>query len=110
MRWQGDDGKAVLYYFMGRSALFTRRHDVAIDALEKALALNPTYVNALITLGAVYIDKAQLFFVRDRELPAEIAQCIPDIRLRVQFSHVGGCNGRHRDRSGLSGSGRRTGA
>lgn len=63
---------------MGRSALFARRHDVAIDALEKALALNPTYVNALITLGAVYIDKAQLFFVRDRELPSEIARCIPE--------------------------------
>ena len=76
--WKDDDGKAVLYYFMGRSALFARRHDVAIDALEKALALNPTYVNALITLGAVYIDKAQLFFVRDRELPSEIARCIPE--------------------------------
>ncbi len=107
--WKDDDGKAVLYYFMGRSALFARRHDVAIDALEKALALNPTYVNALITLGAVYIDKAQLFFVRDRELPSEIAQCIPEHRIRVQFTHVGRRNRRHRNRSGLSGTGRRTG-
>ncbi len=75
--WKDEDGKAVLYYFMGRSALLARRHDVAITALEDALALNPDYVNALITLGAVYIDKAQLFFVRDRELPPEIADCIP---------------------------------
>ena len=76
--WKDEDGKAVLYYFMGRSALLARRHDVAITALENALDLNPDYVNALSTLGAVYIDKAQLFFVRDRELPPEIADCIPD--------------------------------
>ena len=76
--WDDDDGKAVLYYFMGRSALFARQHDVAIEALNRALEINDTYVNAMITLGGVYIDKAQLFFVRDRELPPEIAQCIPE--------------------------------
>jgi tetratricopeptide (TPR) repeat protein len=75
--WEDEDGKAVLYYFMGRSALLSRQHDVANSALEDALEINPDYVNALITLGAVYIDRAQLFFVRDRELPPAIADCIP---------------------------------
>ncbi len=74
--WKENEGKEVLYFFIGQQALVERRYDLAIDRLQRALALNHTYVNALITLGSVYADRAQLYYLRGRTLPAALAQCV----------------------------------
>ena len=73
--WPNADGKEVLYFFLGRAALFAREFEEAIRAGETALSINPDYVNAHVLLGLVYMDRAQLHFVRGRELTAEEAAC-----------------------------------
>jgi len=74
--WDESDGKEVLYYFIGRQAFGVREYDTAITAYNKAYELNPSYAYALQGLGAVYYDRAQLFFL-PVELPPEVAQCAP---------------------------------
>lgn len=74
--WDEHDGKEILYYFIGREALGVREYDTAVTAFSKAFELNDTYANALQGLGAVYYDRAQLFFL-PAELPPEVAQCAP---------------------------------
>jgi len=73
--WPDADGKEVLYFFLGRAALFSREFEEAIRAGETAAAINPDYVNAFVLLGLTYMDRAQLYFVRGRELSAEEAAC-----------------------------------
>lgn len=73
--WPEDDGKEVLYYFIGRSALYQRNYDEALTAFAHAHDINPTYANALMGLGSVYWDRAQLFYLRDKPLPDDSAAC-----------------------------------
>ncbi len=51
--WSDADGKELLYYFQGRQHLFLRQLDEARSALERALALNPSFARASIALGGV---------------------------------------------------------
>ncbi len=76
--WPNAEGKELLYLFLGRAALFAREFEEAIRAGETALSINPDYVNAHVLLGLTYIDRAQLYFVRGRELTAEEAACTSD--------------------------------
>jgi len=60
--WQ--DGREILYYFIGREALFlglTQPQFLteAETAFKKALELNPDYARAHIGLGGVYFQRAQ---------------------------------------------------
>lgn len=72
---QLTESREVLAYFLGREALFLHRFDLALPAFEQALK-NPTYVQARMGVAGVYYDRAQLFFLRDRPLPAELQQCV----------------------------------
>jgi hypothetical protein len=63
--WQDDQGREILYYFIGQEALFLSREtpeflDEAEEAFQKALAINPDYTRAHIGLGGVYFQRAQL--------------------------------------------------
>jgi tetratricopeptide (TPR) repeat protein len=49
---QGE-GKEILYFFIGRSALFLGRHAEAEEALLKALQIDPNYARAQIVLSSV---------------------------------------------------------
>lgn len=73
--WPAADGKEILYFFLGRAALFSREFEEAIRAGEMAIAINPDYVNGYALLGLTYMDRAQLYFVRGRALSAEEAAC-----------------------------------
>lgn len=73
--WPADDGKEILYYFLGRAAHFSREFEEAIRAGETAISFNPDYVNGYALLGLTYMDRAQLHFVRGRELTPEEAAC-----------------------------------
>lgn len=62
--WADEDGKEVLYTLIGREAFFLREYDIAFEALNRALAINPAYPNAHLTLGSTHYDHAQLHFLR----------------------------------------------
>ena len=51
-REQGE-GKEILFFWIGRSALFLNRPDEAEEALEKALEIDPNYARAQIVLAGV---------------------------------------------------------
>jgi hypothetical protein len=74
--WLAADGKEVLYLFLGAAALRGGELDAAIADLEHALALQPDYAPALHTMGSVYLQRAQLSLLRNRELSAEELQCV----------------------------------
>lgn len=72
--WEDDDGQALLEYFIGREAFWLRDYDTAVAALSESIRLKPDYANPHITLGAVYYDKAQLFFT-PQPIPEGLAAC-----------------------------------
>jgi len=73
--WDDKAGQALLHYFIGREAFWLREHELAIAALNEAKNLNPNYANVYITLGAVYYDRAQLFYL-PQPIPENLAQCV----------------------------------
>jgi tetratricopeptide (TPR) repeat protein len=69
--WKDDQGREILYYFIGQEALFLSREnseflDEAEEAFKKALAINPDYTRAHIGLGGVYFQQAQLLLPEQR--------------------------------------------
>lgn len=69
--WEENEGKEILYYFIGRQHLFLKQLDEAQAQFEKALNLNPTYARAKIGLGGVYRTQAYDLPVETRlEQPA----------------------------------------
>jgi|GEM_PF-862012 len=74
--WPSSEGKELFYLVLGDLAQKSRRFDVAIAALDKALALRPDFVPALLTLAGVYFDRAQLFPYRNQPVPADMEACI----------------------------------
>lgn len=71
--WKNDEGKEILYYFIGRQALFLSDKDLYPDidlepeellvqaekAFSDSLKINPHYTRAHIGLGGVYFQRAQ---------------------------------------------------
>lgn len=62
--WADDEGKEVVYLFIGREAfiLWRKGEDMeseALEAFQRALELNPDYVRANIGLGNFYYQKAE---------------------------------------------------
>ena len=75
--WEGKrEGKEILYFFIGQSALFRARDattqeafekdvETAQEALTEALSINPTYIRAQIVLGSVYFARAKCWFLHN---------------------------------------------
>jgi tetratricopeptide (TPR) repeat protein len=57
--WSESGGAEVLYYFIGREALFLKRVDQAQTAFETARDANSDYARAYVGLGSVAFQKAQ---------------------------------------------------
>lgn len=74
--WPRSEGKELFYLVLGDLAQKSRQFDVAIEALDKALALRPDFTPALLTLAGVYFDRAQLFPYRNQPISAELQNCI----------------------------------
>jgi tetratricopeptide (TPR) repeat protein len=74
--WNSDEGKALFYLVLGDLARGAREYDTAIAALDASLAENDRWVPALLTLGGVYLDRAQLFPYRTQPVPSNLAACI----------------------------------
>ena len=73
--WDDDEGQALLDYFTGREAFWLREYDLSLQQLDDAIRLNPDYANAYVTRGAVYYDRAQLFYLKP-PIPEGLAQCV----------------------------------
>jgi tetratricopeptide (TPR) repeat protein len=74
-QWKDRNGQALLYYSIGREAFWLRHYDVAMAALQQATSLKADYVNAYVTLGATYYDRAQLFYL-PQPIPDAQKECI----------------------------------
>lgn len=79
-RWPESQGKELLYLFRGQAGFLAREYETADKALDEAIRIHQQYagrpyVNALLLKGAVYMDRAQLFYVRGRTLSPEEAKC-----------------------------------
>jgi tetratricopeptide (TPR) repeat protein len=57
--WREEDGKEILYFFIGREELFLGQVDHAIANLQRALAIEPAYARAQIALGSAYLKRAR---------------------------------------------------
>lgn len=88
--WDPDEGKEIVYLFIGREAfiLWERgadRETEARQAFEEALALNPSYARAHIGLGNVYGELAErLLSARQdnlQEVHANVDQAIAEYQL-----------------------------
>ncbi len=74
--WGPGEGKELFHLVLGELAQKSREFDIAIAALEEALAIEPEYIPALIVLGGTYYDRAQLFPYRTQDVPAGLENCI----------------------------------
>ena len=74
--WGPGEGKELFHLVLGEVAQKAREFDIAIAALEEALAIEPDYIPALIVLGGAYFDRAQLFPYRTQAVPAGLENCI----------------------------------
>lgn len=68
-REQGE-GKEILYFWIGRSALFLNRPDEAEEALENALEIEPNYARSQIVLPGAEFRRIQSI-LHDSENPLE---------------------------------------
>ncbi|MCX6044892.1 MAG: hypothetical protein NT075_07245 [Chloroflexi bacterium] len=57
--WQAEDGKEILYFFIGREALFLDDDKAAEIAARQALAIKPDYARAQLLLGGVFYRRSQ---------------------------------------------------
>lgn len=73
--WREDDGKELLYYLIGRSALNLRDFEMAQSYFQKSAELQPNYANALMGSGSVAFDQGQLLLASMVELPAGVDEC-----------------------------------
>ena len=92
--WPDDQGKEILYVFMGREAMFLTHREreaqavfgsveetvaFAEGAFNQALTLNPAYDRAHLWLGNVYFQKAQTTLEARQLGQAELAQVRSDL-------------------------------
>jgi tetratricopeptide (TPR) repeat protein len=81
--WRDEDGKEILYFFIGRELLFLQRDEEAQEAFETALAINPDYARAHVGLGSVYLWRAQ------RIPPVERMQPPHDLQNAIDQYEIG---------------------
>jgi len=54
----GQEGNPVLWFFIGREALWLKRDEEAQPAFEQAVRLDPNYARARLGLGDIHLNKA----------------------------------------------------
>lgn len=95
--WQKGEGKELFHLVLGELAQKSRQYTTAITALNEALEDDAAFTPALILLGGVYLDRAQLFPYRTQQAPAGLESCIslenienssPDLAAAIQDSDM----------------------
>jgi tetratricopeptide (TPR) repeat protein len=57
--WPENDGKEILYFFIGREELFLAHSQAAEASFRKALEIEPDYARAQVALGSAYLQQAR---------------------------------------------------
>jgi tetratricopeptide (TPR) repeat protein len=98
--WADDQGKEILYYFLGREALYLGRFDPTANnkaealqyldeakvAFNQALTINPGYFRAHIGLGGVYLQLGQHLTPTERLKTDDLALAIKQYQLAIEMS------------------------
>jgi tetratricopeptide (TPR) repeat protein len=81
--WQDQgEGKEILHFFIGRSALFLNRPDEAEEALKKALAIDPNYARAQIVLAGVEFRRIERL-LHQPESPLQVEE-VQQLTVRME--------------------------
>ncbi|MCB0045342.1 MAG: hypothetical protein KDD92_07930 [Caldilineaceae bacterium] len=71
--WQADEGREILYFFIGREELFLGNDDAAETAFQTAVTVRPDYARAHNGLGSVHFFRAQEISPQERlDSPSEL--------------------------------------
>ncbi len=74
-----EEGLDLLYLYQAQAAQTARLFDAGLTAVNKALDINPFYVNALILKGDLLMDRSQLFYAgRQRSKEETEAICVDE--------------------------------
>jgi tetratricopeptide (TPR) repeat protein len=57
--WADNEGKEVLYHFIGREYHFSKKDDDALHAYATAVAIQPSYIRSYVSAGTVYYRQGQ---------------------------------------------------
>ncbi len=75
--WTPDEGRELLYFFIGREELFLGNDEAAEAAFREAIALNPDYARAYNGLGSAHFLRSQRVPPADRLAePSDLATAI----------------------------------
>jgi tetratricopeptide (TPR) repeat protein len=89
--WPEDDGKEILYFFIGREQLFLGQSENAEASFRRALEIDPTYARAQVALGSAYLQQARAIKPEARlEDPKYLEQAIDNHRRGLELALAGG--------------------
>jgi tetratricopeptide (TPR) repeat protein len=75
--WTPEEGRELLYFFIGREELFLENDEAAEAAFQEAIALNPDYARAYNGLGSAHFLRAQRVEPAERLVePSDLAAAI----------------------------------
>jgi len=80
----GQDGNEVLWFFIGREALWLKRDEEAQPAFEEAVRLNPNYARARLGLGDIHLNKAYGQSSADRIQAPDLEQAIAEYQKALE--------------------------
>ncbi len=73
--WRDNEGREILYYFIGREMLALKQYDAALGQFKLALDRNRGYARALIGAGGAYRAQAGLLPAETR-LQTPVSDCL----------------------------------
>ena len=84
----GEEGNEVLWFFIGREALWLKRDEEAQPAFEEAVRLNPNYARARLGLGDIHLNKAyrQSSAERTRSEAPDLEQAITEYQRALEVA------------------------
>ncbi len=85
--WPEDDGKELLYFFIGREELSLNQSQEAESSFRKALSIEPSYARAQVALGSTYRQRAQTLKPEDRfEEPGYLALALDNHNMGLELA------------------------
>jgi tetratricopeptide (TPR) repeat protein len=85
--WPENDGKELLYFFIGREELFLEQAEEAEASFRKALEIEPSYARAQIGLGSTFRQRAQAIKPEERlEGPHYLEQALDSHRQGLELA------------------------
>jgi tetratricopeptide (TPR) repeat protein len=80
----GEEGNEVLWFFIGREAMWLKRDEEAQPAFEQAVRLNPNYARARLGLGDIHLNKAYSQSSAERIQAPDLEQAIAEYQKALE--------------------------